>query len=156
MTVCLAYRVGEKVVLACDGRVTDESGAIVTDSAKKWLQCGRDVVLMAGKVGDFWAKAQHRPPSSYQAFRKRLSSAELDEFDWLSYQPDNGCLQQTDTIVSEPYCGIGSGASVALGALDAMQAAETIEEAQECLKTAILIAVRRNSSCGGVPTIISL
>lgn len=148
MTVGVGYRVpGLGAVLCSDGRVTHDD-LIVSDSTKKYIVCGSTVVLIAGTVGQVWRQLQERPPRSFAAFREALA-AHADEQDWLAYDRRSDRLWSGELQLSAPFGALGTGSSIALGALEALPLAKTLEAAERAALSAVRIACRRQASCGG-------
>lgn len=148
MTVGVAYRVpGLGAVLVSDGRVT-ESGALVSDSERKYIVCGATAVLVAGVVGQVWRQLQEKPPRNFGAFRETVSGLE-DETDWIAYDRRSDQLWLGDARLHRLFGTLGTGAGIALGALDVLPAPKTLEDAERAAIRAVAAAVRHNVLCGG-------
>ena len=158
MTVGLGYRIpGVGAVLACDSRVTDSSSNdILSDTEKKYAICGSMVVLVSGTLGKLWNQVQTSPPKSFNAFRSLLNEHMSDDTEWLVYSKSDDRLYLGDMLVTRPIAGIGCGSSFGLGALEALPLAKSLETAQKAISTAMMIACRRNASCGGKIRIITI
>ena len=149
MTVGVAYRVpGLGAVLVSDGRVTDQHCELVTDSARKFVLAGATACIVAGEIGPVWRQLQERPPRSFRAFREALESS-VDDTDYLAYDRRADRLWVGDVRLFQPFAVIGSGATLALGALEAMPPAKTLVDAERNALSAVRVACRRNVTCGG-------
>lgn len=138
---------GKGAVLVSDGRVTHDN-EIVTDSERKFVVCGSTACLVSGTVGQVWRQLQEKPPRSFTAFRAQLADSE-DETDWLAYDRRSDRLWCGDVRLAHPFAVLGSGASLALGALEAMPIARSLTDAESRALAAVRIACRRNVTCGG-------
>lgn len=148
MTVGVAYRVpGLGAVLISDGRVTHDS-EIVTDSERKYVICGATACLVSGTVGQVWRQLQDRPPKSFAAFRAELAGSS-DDTDWLAYDRRSDQLWSGDVRLGHAFATLGSGGSLALGALEALPVARTLEDAEKRASEAVRVACKRNVTCGG-------
>jgi len=148
MTVGVAYRVpGLGAVLVSDGRIT-HSDEIVSDHARKFVVCGSTAAVLAGTVGALWRQLQEKPPRSFAALRAAVA-ADPDETDWLAYDRRSDRLWAGEVRLVQPFAAIGSGASLALGALEALPLARSMPEAERHALTAVRAACRRNVTCGG-------
>lgn len=148
MTVGVAVRVpGAGAVLVCDGRVV-RGGEIESDSEKKFVICGPTIVLVAGTVGLLWRKLQEKPPKNFKTFRNEVAE-HGDETDWLAYDKTNGRLWSGDVQVPGAFATLGSGGSLAMGALEVLPLPKNLEEARLMATKAIRIACKRHTECGG-------
>lgn len=154
MTVGVAYRIPSVgAVLVSDGRVT-HSGGLVSDSEKKYVVCGTTVCLVSGVVGPMWRKLQEKPPRSFAAFRDALFENEkLEEHEdrtaWLAYDRHRDQLWSGEIRCATAFATLGSGGDLARGALEALPAAKTLEDAKARAVTAVKIACKCNVECGG-------
>lgn len=149
MTVAAGYRVPSVgAVLVADGRVTHD-GEIISDSETKLVVCGATVVAVAGTIGPCWRKLQAQPPKSYAAFLKAVDEFEEADVDWLAYDRSTGRLWLGDVRITSPFATLGSGSSLALGALEALPIAKSLLEAEKAAVKAVQVACRRNATCGG-------
>ena len=147
MTVGVAYRIpGVGAVMVSDGRVTHD-GVICTDSARKYVQCGPVVVLLSGTVDDTWRQLQDKAPRTFSALRTIL--ADGDKFDWLAYDPRTDRLHAGGVHVVSAFSAIGSGSSLAIGALEVLPVPKTLEEAEAIATRAVRAACRHHIECGG-------
>lgn len=148
MTVGVGYRVpGLGAVLVSDGRITHD-GEITTDTARKHVICGATPVLLAGDVGPSWSVLQTKPPRTFAALRKAIETAE-DDTDWLAYDRGSDRLWLGHLRLGARFAALGCGASLALGALEALTLARTLEDAAARAEAAVRVAVRRHAHCGG-------
>lgn len=148
MTVGVAYRVpGLGAVLVSDGRITHEA-EIVSESERKYVICGSTACLVSGTVGHEWRKLQDHPPRSFKAFREALAELE-DENDWLAYDRRSDRLWSGGLRLTQAFATLGSGASLALGALEALPVAKSLVDAEQRALAAVRVACRRHSECGG-------
>jgi 20S proteasome alpha/beta subunit len=148
VTVGVAYRVpGLGAVLVSDGRVTHDQ-EIVSDVERKFVVCGATAVLVSGTVGQVWRQLQERPPRSFAAFRERLAESD-DETDWLAYDRRSDRLWAGDVRLGHTFAALGSGGSLALGALEVSPTPRTLEAAEKVAIAAARVACRRNVTCGG-------
>lgn len=148
MTVGVAYRVpGQGAVLVSDGLITHD-GAIISNMARKHVLCGSTVVLVAGEIGQLWRELQERPPRSFAAFLTAVASSS-DDTDWLAYDRRSDRLWLGNARLSQAFATLGSGDSVALGALDAMPVARSLEMAEQTALRAVRITCQRRADCGG-------
>jgi hypothetical protein len=133
--------------MVCDGRVT-HADEIVSDVERKFVVCGATACLVSGTVGQVWRKLQERPPRSFAAFRTTLADSS-DETDWLAYDRRSDRLWCGDVRLGQPFAALGSGSSLALGALEALPVARTMDAAEKTAIGAVRVACRRNVTCGG-------
>lgn len=148
MTVGIAYRVpGVGAVLVSDGRITHD-GHIVSDTERKYVLCGSTVVLVSGDIGQLWRELQQKPPRSFSAFLAAAAASE-DDTDWLAYDRRSDRLWLGDVRLSQAFATLGTGDSVALGALDAMPVARSLAVAEQAATRAVRITCRRRADCGG-------
>lgn len=146
VTIGVAYRVpGVGAVLAIDGRVTHD-GEILTDSERKYIICGRTPVLISGVVGKVWRSLQEHPPRSFDAF---LDAVDEEETDWLAYDRRSDRLWLGAVRVAAPFAAVGTGDSLAIGALEALPIAKSLAAAQATVARVLRIVCRRHSECGG-------
>lgn len=151
MTICLSYRVpGEGAILACDGRILDaETNTIMSDADKKYVVCGATVVMMAGNFGKLFHEITTSPPKSFAGVRAAIDDNMNDDAEWLAYDKRSDRLYLNDLVLGRPIAGIGAGSPFGLGALEALPLAKTLEAAYKAVSIAMVIACRRNASCGG-------
>lgn len=143
--------------MACDGRVVDaDSSTILSDGERKYALCGTTTVLVAGTVGKLWNRLQAQPPRSYKALRGVLDEHPEDDTEWLAYDRKADRLFMGEVTIPRPIAAIGCGAPFALGALEALPLAKTLEAAYHAVATAIAIACRRNACCGGRIRILTI
>jgi 20S proteasome alpha/beta subunit len=148
MTVGVIYRVAEGAVLVSDGRITHD-GEIASESARKCFMCGLSTaVIVAGDIGPLWRRLQERPPKTFRAFRDAVD-ADTDDTDWLAYDRRSGRMWLSDVRITIPFAAVGSGATLATGALEALPVAKTIEAAEAAAVKAVRVACRRHALCGG-------
>lgn len=148
MTVGVAYRVPPHgAVLVADGRVT-HSGYVVASDTRKLVSCGATFVIVAGEVGATWRRLQETPPRSFAAFRRAMDGTK-EETDWLAYDRTNDRLWSGDVRLSGLFAAVGSGDALALGALEALPLARTLEDATAAARRAVQIACKHNVECGG-------
>src|ERR1700748_26490 len=148
MSVCVAYRVpGEGAVLVSDGRVTHD-GELVSDHERKFVICGSTVCLVAGDIGPSWRALQEKPPKNFDAFREILDNGK-DDTDWVAYDRRSDRLWLGEARVVTPFTTLGCGGSVALGALEVLPRALTLDAAEKNALKAVKAACRRNVNCGG-------
>lgn len=154
MTCIVAYRVpGEGAVLSCDSRVTDES-AIVTDTCDKWLICGNVLLGISGHDGGLMPTIA---PARSWADVVRLSAeySRGRELEWeiLAYDRRADRLMSLDhhgtQLVLGNAAAAGHGAAYALGALDVLPRARSLDKAAALATKAVRVAIRRDTSCGG-------
>jgi hypothetical protein len=123
MTVGVIYRVAEGAVLVSDGRITHD-GEIASESARKCFMCGLSTaVIVAGDIGPLWRRLQERPPKTFRAFRDAVD-ADTDDTDWLAYDRRSGRMWLSDVRITIPFAAVGSGATLATGALEALPCCE--------------------------------
>lgn len=148
MTVAVAYRVpGEGAVLISDGRVTHD-GSLVSDHEKKYVVCGTTVCLVSGDIGPSWRSLQEKPPKNFDAFRAILDDSK-DDTDWVAYDRRSDRLWVGETRLVTPFATLGCGGSVALGALEVLPRALTLEAAEKAGMKAIKAACKWHVACGG-------
>ncbi len=148
MTVGVAYRVpGVGAVLVSDGRITNE-GTIESDSERKLFECGPIAVIVAGDIGPFWRRMQAQPPKTFRSFMAAWDASE-DDSDYLAYDRRSGHMWVSDVRIPSLFAAVGSGSHFALGALEAMPAAKTLEEAEAQATRAVRVAIKRHALCGG-------
>lgn len=157
MTVGLAVRIpGQGAVLACDGRITDDStGHVLSDAERKFIVVGNTVVLVAGNLGPKWTFLQAEPPKTYAALREAIAEGDSD-VEWLTYDRRADRLLYTNNVTNRLVAGIGGGSPFGIGALEAGSQPKTLAEAQTRIERAVGIAIRWNSSCGGRVRIITV
>jgi ATP-dependent protease HslVU (ClpYQ) peptidase subunit len=153
MTVCVGIRVpGLGAVVGSDGRVSacDE---VVADDFVKVARCGTATVAAAG-VPDVleWLKGARNWPHAVRLIKRRAQA------EWIAvgYCATRDRLMNADQTSSLPvpdFYAVGSGASVALGALAAMRVPKTLDEAERAVRKALRIASARVTSCGGKTTV---
>lgn len=159
MTVGIAIRVpGQGAVLACDSRIIElESLNIYTDSEQKFGVFGSCVALYAGSLGGLWVDLREDPPRNWSELRKKITDLEAADhdrsYDVLVYDRTKDRLlcssHQGDGFQIGLYSGIGCGAAVALGVLDATRALGSLEAAAKAAHRAVKAACKRNAACGG-------
>ena len=149
MTVGIAYRVPELgAVLVSDGRISRDGCGALTNDARKFAVCGPIGVLVAGEIGAFWRQLQESPPRSFAGFRKAVDATKEDT-EWLAYDRSSGRLWLGDVRVAGLFTAIGSGDTLALGALEALPLARTLEDAERAGRRAVQIACKYCFECGG-------
>lgn len=159
MTIGVVYRVpGLGAVVGCDGRVTTDDGAILSDCDDKLLAHGSLVSIFAGTYGGLLVDLRVSPPRSWAELRKATIDidAELSHarsYELLAYDRRTDALWYTDHQGDASrrglYAAIGCGGAVALGALDALPQARSLELAERAVRRALKIACWRQSACGG-------
>lgn len=151
MTICLAYRIpGEGAILACEGRIVDpDTNTIISDADKKYLECGSVVAMIAGNFGKAFHKIASSGPKSFSSLRAAIDENMDDDTEWLAYDKRTDRLYFNDIVLGRPIAGIGAGAPIGLGALEALPLAKTMDAAYKAVSIAMTIACRRNASCGG-------
>lgn len=148
MTVGVAYRVpGVGAVLVSDGRITHD-GELVSDNARKYVLCGATAVIVSGEIGQAWRRLQEKPPRSFAALRTAIVESKEDN-DWLAYNRSNDQLWLGEVRISGPFATLGSGASLALGALEVLPLARTLVDAEQVAQRAVRAACARHVECGG-------
>lgn len=158
MTVGVVIRVpGQGAVLACDGRVTADSGSIFSDTDQKWGEFGSVVATCAGSLGGLWVDLKDSPPRNWKEFRERITDLDASDHDRayeiLVYDRVKDRIIHTDhqgDMLSPGSHGvIGCGGPLALGVLDAAKPPATLEGAAKLASRAVKIACKRNAFCGG-------
>lgn len=147
MTVGVVYRVSGGAVLVSDGRVT-HGGEVVSDTAQKCFLCGPVGVIVAGEIGPLWRRLQERPPRTFKAFREAVDAESLS-VEWLAYDPRSRSIWLSDVRISAQFAALGSGSSLALGALEVLPAPTSLVEAKRTAEKAVRAACRRHTECGG-------
>lgn len=159
MTVGIVYRVpGQGAVLACDSRVTSDSGAIYTDTDEKWLVGGGYVASCAGGLGGLWYDLREAPPRTWRELRTATVNPEAETKMGLAYELlvyDRKADQlwtadhQGDATRKGLFAAIGCGGTLALGVLEASAQPRTLEAAERLVRRAVKVACKHNSFCGG-------
>lgn len=134
-----------------------DSGDVLSDHEEKWVVCGQVVALYAGTVGDLWDELRETPTKNWKDFRakvKNLHAAEQErDYEILAYDRRKDRLllsgPQGDSFVVRTTGSIGAGGAYAVGYLDGMDTPSTLVAAVKLVETAVRIAIKRNSSCGG-------
>lgn len=134
-------------ILISDGRVTFD-GEIVSEHERKFVIAGTTACIVSGEIGQIWRQLQEKPPRSFAAFRATLATSE-DDTDWLAYDRRSDRLWSGDVRLVQPFAALGSGSSLALGALEAQPVAKTLAEAEKAALRAVKVACRRHALCGG-------
>ena len=138
--------------MVCDGRVTSEDGWIYTDTDRKGLQTRGLSAVCAGSLGSVWDSLLAQPPKSLDELRERLVCDKPGHVYEVLASDGRGIylIDQTGAVLQQgQYATIGSGGAVALGALDVMATPKSLKDAELQLRTAVRVAIRRVSSCGG-------
>lgn len=159
MTVGVALVVpGKGAVIACDGRVSGESGNILNDLDEKWLiGQGSYVATCAGMIGGLWFDLRKRPPKTVAQLRRKTMDLEAIDHDrnyeLLVYDMRSQTVLHSDHQGdTQPHSGslaIGCGAPYALGLIDAAPAPRTLAAAERTARAAVASACKRHSACGG-------
>lgn len=158
MTVGVVIRVpGLGAVLACDSRVSGDSGSIMTDTDQKWGEFGSVVAVCAGALGGLWIDLKDSPPRNWKEFRERITDLDANDHDRsyeiMVYDRAKDRVihtdHQGDALMPGNYGVIGCGGPLALGVLDAVKPPSTLEAAAKLAHRAVKIACRRNAFCGG-------
>jgi len=158
MTIGLAIKVpGHGAVIACDSRITDSTGTIITDSDDKSLISGGVVSVFAGSFGGLLVDLRAASPRSLAELRKLTtdkSAGEHDrDYEFLAYDTRDGSLwhldHQGDALRRGAYAAIGCGSPVALGALGMVSAPKTLEAAERLARKVIKLCAKQHSACGG-------
>ena len=152
MTIALVIKAGKGAVVAADGRLSlEDSGEIVSDSFDKLVLAAEGVTAFAGALGGMLVDLRADPPSDMLVMRERLRTYKALSFDYLTYV--GGHIYHGDheggIIRCGRYAAIGSGALPVLGALDALPAPKTLDDAERMARQLIRNACKRVSSCGG-------
>jgi len=141
---------GEGAILACDGRILDaETNEIRIDGDKKYIVCGSTVVMIAGNFGKLFHRIATSPPKSFAGVRAAIDDHVDDDSEWLAYDKRSDRLYLNDIVLGRPIAGIGAGSPFGLGALEALPLAKSLDAAFRAVSVAMIIACRRNASCGG-------
>jgi 20S proteasome alpha/beta subunit len=158
VTVGIVYRLpGHGAVLACDGRVTNDNGGILTDQDEKWIICGSIVAVCAGNLGGLWIDLKDNVPKNWKEFRARITDKDAQhkgvDYEIMAYDRVADRIVHTDhhgdALLQKTFATVGCGGPVAAGALDASPAPRSLEAAARACESAARHAIKRNAFCGG-------
>lgn len=156
MTCVVAVSWASGVVLGSDGRVTDESGAILTDRDNKTTAGKGWITGVCGSPGAAWVELKRSSKrtwrQTYAALRRIPPIAAYE----LLVATKKGILaidHSGEELCLGAYAAIGSGADTAFGFLTACPEATTRAEAEDQVREAIRIACMRVVTCGGTVSV---
>lgn len=172
MTCAAAYRhKTDFVVLAVDGRITDEHGTLYTDRAVKFCQAGHQVWTFAGDVGAMQAMMQHlqtlQAEHKLSSVRAAVASRPTCDGEWsaIAYDSREHALYtcESDGSVLREHSrtvAIGSGSEIALGYLQAKEESYgrpwKLADAKLNVRGSIRAAARRNVSVSARCTVLTV
>lgn len=155
MTVVVALRVPKHgAVIATDSRVVGSDGRIWSEDARKVVRFSGVTVAVAGDLAVL-TLLRSQNIMTLGDVRDFVSNIEGDDLDFTLVSYDRirdrlWVMEDTGGELECPYSAvIGSGSSVASGALASYPTAKTMKDAVAIAKKATSIACRLHVECGG-------
>jgi ATP-dependent protease HslVU (ClpYQ) peptidase subunit len=151
---------GEGCVLACDSRVSI-GATILSDDCPKYVIAGSCVALVCGEDGgllDALDGSRNVDELRYRALEYQNGK----DLDWalLVYDRRSEKLVYFEgsgaTVLLDDFGALGSGGTLALGALTYAGKPRTLASAQKLARRACQVAIRHNATCGGKVRVLTI